>query len=647
MFGHRLIGIALTAGLSSGAVFAGTSDEQQIQRQMAVAATDLAAVARAADQAALEADPDLEFFPNSILVKFADEAPFEIRDAYRQLAGAALIRGYTLVPGLEHIAIGSDVPTALAYFRGLPFVEYAEPDYVQRFAATPNDSYFSLQWGCHNTGQTVNGDPGTADADIDAVEAWDISTGSSSFVVAVIDSGTQWSHPDLDGNIWTNPGETINGLDDDGNGYVDDIRGWDFYSNDNNPDDADGHGTHTAGTVGAEGNNSTGVAGVCWTVKIMPLRFIGPFGGSTSDAIEAMQYLTNKGVKVSNNSWGGGGFSQGLSDAINASKNVGHIFVAAAGNAGTNNDSSPFYPATYSLDNIISVAATDNDDQKASFSNYGATTVDLGAPGVLIASTYRGSQYVYMDGTSMASPHVAGVAALVYIKNPSWTYAQVRSQILSTTRAISALSGRCVTGGVVNAAAALGSGGGNTAPTVSISSPANGASFVQGTSITFTGSANDTQDGNLSGALGWTSSINGTIGSGASFSTSALSVGTHTITASVTDSGGLTGSASISITITSNQSPPNAPGRPSFTNLGGGSGRINWADNSNNESGFRIERQKRVGSSWTNATTVTVGANVTTLTQTPGAGTYRWRVQAYNSAGNSAWSAWRQGTISN
>ena len=286
----------------------------------------------------------------------------------------------------------------------------------------PNDTYFNLEWGLHNTGQTIQGQVGIADADIDCPEAWDLSTGNASFVIADIDTGMQWTHPDLDGNVWSNPGEIAgNGIDDDGNGYIDDTRGWDFYSVDNNPDDGDGHGTHTAGTIGAEGNNGIGVVGVNWQCKIMPLRFLGPFGGSTSDAILAVNYAAAKGVRVSNNSWGGGGFSQGLFDAINAAKAVGHVFVAAAGNNGSNNDSSPFYPASYNLDNLISVAATDNRDNRASFSNYGAVSVDLGAPGVNVASTYTASGYAYLSGTSMATPHVTGVVALVEALNPSWT----------------------------------------------------------------------------------------------------------------------------------------------------------------------------------------------------------------------------------
>jgi hypothetical protein len=589
----------------------------------------------------LERVPELGRNPTGVLVRFAPGASEAYRRGVRELVGDGSHRAYDLVPGLELVRVRVPVETALA--RLAPWVEYAEVDRVVRRTATPNDTYYGLQYGLNNTGQTVNGDTGTAGADINAPEAWDVTTGDPNFAIAILDSGVQYSHPDLSANIWANPGEIAgNGIDDDGNGYVDDVRGWDFYSNDNNPDDADGHGTHTAGTVGAVGNNGAGVTGVNWRCKLVPLRFLGPNGGYISDAIEAVQYCTTKGIKVSNNSWGGGGYSQSMYDAIAASRNVGHVFVAAAGNAGTNNDSSPFYPASYGVDNVISVAATDNDDRRASFSNYGATTVDLGAPGVMIASTYRGSGYVYMDGTSMASPHVAGVVALVYGQNPTWTYSQVRNRILSTVRPVAALATNTATGGVVDAAAAVGAGTGNTAPSVTISSPANNTSVVSGTSVTFSGSASDVQDGNLTASLVWSSNLQGQIGTGGSFSRSDLVVGTHTITASATDSGSLTGTASVTLIVQSSGTAPAAPGTPTLTNLGGGSVRVQWADNSNNESGFTIERQRRVGSSWTNTTLFQVGSNTTVYNDSGlSTGRYRYRVRAWNSFGNSAWSSYR------
>lgn len=598
---------------------------------------------------ALERDPQLPYVPGSLLVRFSSDLSAQERALLRFTVGGAVVRSFDdLVPGLEQLAVGLEPTLAVIVLSGLPGVEYAEPDLVVRACGIPNDPSFGLLWGLHNTGQTVNGDPGTSDADIDAPEAWDTYTGNPNLAIAIIDTGIQLNHPDLQANLWTNPGETAgNGIDDDGNGYVDDVYGWDFYYGDNNPNDGNGHGTHTAGTVGAVGNNGIGVAGVNWRCKLVALKFLSDSGsGSLSGAIAAVQYCTRMGLRISNNSWGGGGYSQSLYDAIASSRSIGHLFVAAAGNSGSNNDSTPFYPASYNLDNIIAVAATDNDDRRASFSNYGRTSVDLGAPGVNVYSTYAGSSYRYLDGTSMAAPHVAGVVGLVYGRNSGWTYAQVRDRIFSTVRRVSSLANITVTGGVVNAAAAIG-GTTNTRPTVTISSPQNNAQFRVGQSIQFTGSASDAEDGNLTAALVWTSSISGQIGTGGSFTRNDLPAGTHTITASATDSGGLTGSASVVITISHAGGPPAAPSNLTATNLGGGRCRLNWTDNSNNETGFTIERQRRTLWWWTNTTTITVGANTTTYTDNPGSGTYRYRIRAYNGDGASAWTPYVQVTVTN
>lgn len=599
------------------------------------------------DKAALEANPGLAAVPNSVLVKFRKDTPNAVAANALSAAGASVARTYSIVPGLTHARTNAPVDQAIRALLNNPWVEYAEPDYVQRTTATnANDTYYGLQWGLHNTGQDIRGVSGVADADIDMPEAWDILTGNAGKVIAVIDSGTQWSHPDLDANIWTNPGEIPgNGIDDDGNGYVDDVRGWDFYNNDNNPDDADGHGTHVAGTIGAEGNNNQGVAGVLWDCQIMPLRFIGPFGGSTSDAIAAIDYAVAAGCTVSNNSWGGGGFNTSLYNAIANAANAGHVFVAAAGNDGVNTDNSPHYPSSYNLPNIISVAATTNRDTLASFSNYGVNSVDIGAPGEDIASTYSGNGYVWSSGTSMASPHVAGVVALLQIQNPGWTYQQVIDRIYATARPTSAMNGRSSSGGVLNAFAALNGGGGgpaNTAPSVSIATPANNASFTQGDSVSFAASASDNEDGNLSGSITWTSSRDGVIGTGASFSTTSLSVGSHTVTASVTDSGSLSGSDTVSVTINAPAgNPPAAPSNPGATNNRDRTATVSWSDNSNNETAFELQREKqnRRGD-WKSTTNFTVGANTTSVVDNSGTGTFRYRVRAINASGESAWTAW-------
>jgi fibronectin type 3 domain-containing protein/subtilisin family serine protease len=342
-----------------------------------------------------------------------------------------------------------------------PRIRYAEPNYVLTANAVPNDASFPQLWGLHNTGQNVNGTAGTADADIDAPEAWDVATGGQA-VVGVIDTGVDFSHPDLGGSMssstvmWRNPGETgsgreSNGVDDDGNGYVDDWRGWDFANDDNNPIDDHGHGTHVAGTIGGLGNNGAGVAGVNWTVRIMPLKFLDWFGsGSTDDAVSAVLYAAGKGAHVTNNSWGGGGYSQALYDAIAQADAAGSLFVAAAGNESMNNDSTANYPSNYDLPNVVAVAASDQDDQLASFSNHGARTVDLAAPGTNVYSTVLKGAYDWYDGTSMATPHVAGAAALLKSRFPGASDLGLKALLLRGADPKPAFAGKTISGSRLN-----------------------------------------------------------------------------------------------------------------------------------------------------------------------------------------------------
>ena len=326
-------------------------------------------------------------------------------------------------------------------------IEYAEPNYLLRIARFPDDPKFETLYSLHNTGQSG----GIEGADIAAVEAWDILTGGD-IVVAVIDSGVDYKHRDLADNIWANINEIPdNGIDDDENGFVDDYHGWDFFDKDNDPGDEHSHGTHCAGIIAAVGDNGVGVVGINWRAGIMPLKFICAEGwGTMGDAVCAIDYATAMGAKVISCSWGGDSYSHALKDAIEAANEAGVVFVAAAGNAGGNNDDLPFYPSSYDCENIISVAATDRNDSLASFSCWGPKSVDLAAPGDSVVSTLPGDLYGGKSGTSIAAPHVAGAAALIRAHKPTWSHTRTISAILEGVEPCSSLEGKVATGGRLN-----------------------------------------------------------------------------------------------------------------------------------------------------------------------------------------------------
>jgi subtilisin family serine protease len=341
----------------------------------------------------LNGDDKIRFphVPGEVLIKWDENASIHSVRSVTAAMGLRATKTFNTI-AVQHIRIPPPmrIEDVLAKLRGNPLVEYAEPNYILRALATPNDPQFNQLWGLHNTGQTG----GTQDADIDAPEAWDIHTGSPEVVIAVIDTGVVCNHPDLnDGskdNIWANDSELNGapGIDDDGNGYVDDVYGWDFVGEDSDPTDYYAHGTHVAGTIAAIGNNAAGITGVNWLASIMPLRIFGAFGyGDTAKAIEAITYAADNGAHVINASWGEGGFSQALYDAISYANDKGCLFVASAGNSSDDNDINPFYPASFDLPNIISVAATEHNDNLAWFSNFGATSVDVAAPGVNVLSS--------------------------------------------------------------------------------------------------------------------------------------------------------------------------------------------------------------------------------------------------------------------
>ncbi|HZE11504.1 MAG TPA: S8 family serine peptidase, partial [Burkholderiales bacterium] len=350
------------------------------------------------------------------------------------------MRAYRSVAGLHHVRLSPGMRTeqALSAFRKSPDVEYVEPNYIVSINATPNDPSFPSQWGLHNVGQTG----GTVDADVDAPEAWDITTGSSDVVVAVIDTGVDYNHQDLAANIFRNSADcNDNGIDDDGNGFIDDCHGIDTANGDSDPNDDNGHGTHVSGIIGAVGNNGIGVAGVAWNAKILPCKFLDSTGsGAIADAIACLDYVAamkDRGVNIvaSNNSWGSGFPSQALSDAIEAQMQRGILFVTAAGNAGDNNDEwFPQYPCSFDLPNILCVAATRDLNDLAFFSNFGSSTVHLAAPGMNILSTTPGNTYTTLSGTSMASPHVAGAVALVKSQDPARDWRTIKNLILAGPR---------------------------------------------------------------------------------------------------------------------------------------------------------------------------------------------------------------------
>jgi len=392
------------------------------------------------------------FVPGEILVKFKPGTTTESASSVISTFGMQPVQ---LFPELDvhrcRLPEGTDVEAALRACKGDATIAFAEPNYIYFASRLPNDPRFAELWGLQNDD----------DFDIDAPEAWEAQTGLPEVLVAIIDTGVDYNHEDLRANAWRNPGEIGNGretnrTDDDSNGFVDDVFGWDFAGKDNDPMDDNGHGSHVAGTIAAAGNNGVGVVGVNWRTSIMALKFLSANGsGNAADAIDCILYAARNGARVLNNSWGGGGFSQALRDAIEFSRTRNAVFVAAAGNEGRDNDRSPSYPASYDVDNVMSIAACDREGQLATFSNFGRTSVDLAAPGVDILSTTPGNTYSAFSGTSMATPHASGVAALVIAHFPQSTYRQVMIRLAGSVDPAAPFEDTTWNGGRLNAAAAL------------------------------------------------------------------------------------------------------------------------------------------------------------------------------------------------
>jgi subtilisin family serine protease len=595
-----------------------------------------------------------------VLVKFKSGTVSTSSVKAHQAVGAKVVKKFKLVRNLEKVELpeGVSVKEAVQAYLADPNVEYAEPNYIRKtMAAFPIDNYFGDQWGMHNTGQFAGGTP---DADIDAPEAWDITSGSSSVVVAILDGGMDYGHPDLVGNIWKNPLETCNnGIDDDSNGYVDDCTGWNFFHDNKEPLDESGHGTHVAGIVGAVGNNVIGTVGVMWHVNLMPLKFIGyyddpevcggttNFCGDTDDEIEGIEYAVANGADIINMSFGGYEYSQAEIDTIyNAALNHKVIFVAAAGNETNNNDGvSKLYPASYGHPSIISVAATDQNDLLAPFSNFGVSTVHVGAPGVYILSTfpvYLVSPdgfvgYSFNWGTSMAAPHVSGLAGLLWSYYTHFDHYQV---IYTIRRYVdqTAISGWTVTYGRINAYRALSS----------LLTPADfTATPVSPTEV----------------ALAWTDAATGEEAYTVERSTSggAYQVLSSTLpadTSSYNDSGLGDGTAYTYKVKATNTIPAESfysPEVTAITPLGTPTGlvaqgtsasqiQLTWTDNAQNETGYVIERRDDPEDAF--AQVGTAGANAASFTDSglQNKTSYQYRVKATNAIAESAYSNEAVGT---
>lgn len=401
-----------------------------------------------------------DYVPGEVIVKLKSKsnAPGAQRfmGKANQLTGLQLRRSWSGINmhrfSVKSQAQNSDVEAIIQELKADPEVEFAEPNYYVRSQSTGIEKEISAQ---EFEAMSTPGSMALTSADIDAEEAWGILTpGQPEVVIAIIDTGIDYTHNVFvnSGAIWTNPYEVPgNGIDDDGNGYVDDVRGWNFVSNSNTPVDDDGHGTHVAGIVLGVTQDIQASPIAAAKVRLMPLKFLDANGvGTTSDAIEAIYYASNNGAKVLNNSWGGGGYSQALVGAINYAYSKKVVFVAAAGNASNNNDSAPTYPANYSVPNLLSIAATNDWDNLAGFSNYGQRTVHMASPGVSILSTLPNNTFGFSNGTSMSAPFVAGLAALMLRESPTMNGYQIKSLILSGADSAAGLANKVSTSGRLN-----------------------------------------------------------------------------------------------------------------------------------------------------------------------------------------------------
>jgi subtilisin family serine protease len=608
-------------------------------------------------------DPGPFYVAGELLIKFRPDASDAAKAAARALVGAgrkARLRangsGELELAGLPGRA---DLADAIRRLRQNAAVIYAEPNWIYTHQDVPDDPYYTngSLWGMY--GDTTS--PANAFGS-QAAEAWAAGhTGSPNVYIGVIDEGIDLNHPDLAANIWNNPHDWADGVDNDGNGYVDDLHGWDFFQNNNSIYDGapgnnttDRHGTHVAGTIGAIGGNAAGVVGVNWNVRLISGKFLGPSGGSTANAIRAVDYFTDLktrhglNIVATSNSWGGGGYSQALHEAIIRAANADILFVAAAGNLNRNNDSSVSYPANYntavgtpnltaaSYDSVISVASITSAGARSSFSNYGRTTVDLGAPGSAIISTTPNGTYSSLSGTSMATPHVSGAAALYAAMNPGLTAAAIKTAILNGTTFTSSLNGITVTNGRLDIGNLVGP---PTPPSPPDAPSGLTATPVSSTQINLAWTDNSSNEDGFyierctgAGCVDF-AHIGSTPAGAMSFANTGLSASTtyrYRVRAFNT-AGTSNYSLEAEATTPEASAPLAAPSNLTAT-PGASAGRINlsWQDNSSAEQAFMIERC--AGVSCTNfALANVVGAGVTSFTDsglTPGTW-YRYRVRAH------------------
>jgi len=620
-----------------------------------------------------------KYMDGELLVKFKSGVAAASSAAVHKAVGATVVQKYALVPNLERIKLpkGLSVKDAITTYMSTPGVIYAEPNYIARkLSVVPDDTYFGDQWALRNLGTYAGG---TYGADIRAVDAWSVSIGDHNVVVAVLDTGVDYTHPDFVGNIWSNTGETscTDGIDNDHNGKIDDCRGWNFVtcdefvcdefddkgncvsescdkpvSGDNDPMDEDGHGTHVAGIIGATGFNTMGITGVMMRVRLMPVRVLNAQGeGTYGDMAAGIDYAASNGAKVINASLGGSEISSALYDAISAANTAGVLLVAAAGNDGTNNDAAPVYPASYNLPNIIAVAATDQNDRRVAFSNFGPASVHVAAPGVYILSTVPTwwpdasgyGQLDYMQGTSMAAPHVSGLAGLLWSYYTYFNHLQIRGTILRNVDTyldnkpnLETLRDYVWSDGRINAYRAMWS----LLPVSNVTHSATTNQIDLNWQDNAVGEDEFRIERKVSG--GSYSLIRTLPANSVSLTDSGLTDGTaytYRIKAAAllpdppATSAVQAESFPVEITVATLLAPP--------TNLKASAESesdiaLEWTDNSSTEQGFRIERRKTLDDTWVEIAQVS-GSSYTD-SGLDNFTTYMYRVRAYNAAVNSEYS---------